>query len=993
MLSFQKDYKLHNCITFFLLFGVFLIFSPTLQVRAQGVTDELSLSFVKDTDNITSSELHFNALKIVNNTQHIINGVVKFNLPEGWRLFSMNENKVKVNPLDTVFVPVRISPIYDALGNITYILNATFKTPEKLYSANTYLTIPEISMWNIESEKSSIYVSEENPGGSLIIKLSNKGNTNELIKLDYQPGKLIDFNNAANKDLITDYVNLAAYRDTTIVRPFVYNMKMNYLDRLRLENSWRESTVIITASTDDKKTIVSNIIRKLSSNFTNVRNQKSSPLNFDYNVYNIMSNQEVRNNINIYGNILLENNREIQYNTGLQNIYFSRALNNNFDINRQFIYNVRYTDKRNNIALGYNVYGGNLHSINGRGIIGSYAINKKNTLSYAVTQNPFTNSIGGNIGFNSTLKKVNINSEITYESNIYNSYNGASALIGAGFTLFKYHNFSIQALGSRATYHEAARDTSVLGFSYRLNYNVRYKNFDLRFSGMNSTNNYIQNAGLQQFYIDSRYVINDKIRIALYGTHHLYSTTRYPYNFDHPANYSSTDNLRLTAIIASNGITYQFGPNYVGTLRQQHNLINSFTTEYKTFQPGFWASASIKIDPTHSISPNLTISNMNFNYKTDNPALTSYSSNEGLYYSLGLNYNDNNWKINAYYTSGSVSDIYRSIEIYDTPKTSKSLQIRPVYENYFFNKRVKLSAFVNFAYYLPSERQNITYNVKYDHYLKNGWNLYLSGYMFSNTRNDEATGRVSTVDLNLIAGISKSFDIQQPRLKYYDVKAVFFNDLDGNRVKSENEPPVPNILVNVVKDKMVSNTQSNLPEIDLVSDKNGEILIDNLPRDTYKLTFSPLINLQSFYFLNGSTQNYYNEGSRVIFVPLVESYRIKGKIVLVRDPNSSEGRIDVDGIRITATGQNNEVYSVLTDKTGSFILNVPNGDKYNVKVNNVFGEQFTIDANEVQVQFTKNKTVNLDFTFTEKRREINFGNGNQLFKFNINNSQNNNQQE
>jgi hypothetical protein len=73
---------------------------------------------------------------------------------------------------------------------------------------------------------------------------------------------------------------------------------------------------------------------------------------------------------------------------------------------------------------------------------------------------------------------------------------------------------------------------------------------------------------------------------------------------------------------------------------------------------------------------------------------------------------------------------------------------------------------------------------------------------------------------------------------------------------------------------------------------------------------------------------------------------------------------------------------VLTDNFGAFILSVPNADKYSVKVNNVFGEYFRIDNDEIQVQFTQNKTINVDFIFVEKRREIQFDNGNQLYKFN-----------
>jgi hypothetical protein len=163
---------------------------------------------------------------------------------------------------------------------------------------------------------------------------------------------------------------------------------------------------------------------------------------------------------------------------------------------------------------------------------------------------------------------------------------------------------------------------------------------------------------------------------------------------------------------------------------------------------------------------------------------------------------------------------------------------------------------------------------------------------------------------------------------------------------------------------------------------NGSILVENLPKDNYKLRFNPLVNLQSLYFLNGSEQSYYNDKDKILFVPLAESYRIKGKIIIERDPNSSEGKIDLNSIRVIATGLKGENYSTLTDNSGSYILNVPNAEKFKVKVNNVFGEQFNIDNNEMEVQFAQNKTINLDFTFIETRRGINFENGNELFKFN-----------
>ena len=498
---------------------------------------------------------------------------------------------------------------------------------------------------------------------------------------------------------------------------------------------------------------------------------------------------------------------------------------------------------------------------------------------------------------------------------------------------------------------------------------------------MNSERNYIQNSGLQQTNLDGRYSINDRIGLSLYGIHHKYSVTRYPYNFYNPVNFNSNDNLRLTVSLTSGNVIYQLGPNYVGSVRQFNNSIGGYRSEYINYQPGIWSSATIKLGGYRSITPNLTVSNIRFYYKTNDPSLVNYSFDKNIYYSAGVSYFDDVWRINAYYTSGSTTDLYRSVLIDDKPVVTRSLQLRPTYENFFFDRKVKLSASVNYAYYMPSGRENTSFNLRYDQYFKKGWNLSVSGFMYSNTRVDDELGRISTKDLNVFIGISKYFNIQQPRLKYYDYKSIFFNDLDGDRIKSENEPPVSDILVNIQKERSAVPVPSNIPEIKLITDENGSIAVENLPKDTYRMTFTPLTNLQSLYFLNGSEQPYFNDKSRTVYIPLAESYRINGKIILVRDPNSTEGKISREGIRITATSPKGETYSVLTDNFGGFVLSVPNADKYSVHVNNVFGEQFSIDADEALVQFTQSKAVNLDFTFMEKARGVQFEGG-EFFKFN-----------
>jgi len=89
-----------------------------------------------------------------------------------------------------------------------------------------------------------------------------------------------------------------------------------------------------------------------------------------------------------------------------------------------------------------------------------------------------------------------------------NGYRATSLQGGAGFSFLKYHRLNLQLLGSMASYRLApGRDTTALGMSFRFNYFVKYKNFDLKFNGLNTALNKIKNAGNQQYYLDGSYKI------------------------------------------------------------------------------------------------------------------------------------------------------------------------------------------------------------------------------------------------------------------------------------------------------------------------------------------------------------------------------------------------------------------------------------------------------------------------------------------------------
>ena len=330
----------------------------TNHTEAQSINSDIKLAFVKDTDIIKTGEVHFNTLKICNNSQKPVSGDVVFSGPENWKIISFTSNKTTINPGDTAWIPL-------------------------------------ISNWDLSTMSSSVYLTETMPVATFQIKLYNRGNVNEVIKLDCNLGKTLMFRDIQSNEGNVDFIYLPAFKDTTITHTVTFQEKLTLAEKVRYEQNWKESSVKIVAS-NEKKTVGSEIqIRKLSSVFTNQRAQTSTPLNFDFNIYNLMSNQMPRSNLNIYGSLLLPGTSEIQYSGGFQNLYMGE--NQNFDVNRQIMYNIRYTDRKNNIQLGYNTYSGMLHSVNGRGIVGSYLINNSIRVNYALIQNTFTDNVGGKV--------------------------------------------------------------------------------------------------------------------------------------------------------------------------------------------------------------------------------------------------------------------------------------------------------------------------------------------------------------------------------------------------------------------------------------------------------------------------------------------------------------------------------------------------------------------------------------------------------------------
>ena len=432
---------------------------------------------------------------------------------------------------------------------------------------------------------------------------------------------------------------------------------------------------------------------------------------------------------------------------------------------------------------------------------------------------------------------------------------------------------------------------------------------------------------------------------------------------------------------------------YNGNEQNNYNATNNFTNIYSNRLKACFLNVKHKISSQKSISANISIgyrNNYNISFTNSNyPVIKREVFNSIIsanYFNKFFNINFGSSYEPYYFNSGN--GIYTKIE-------TQSIFIRPKYERYYLDRTVLLSIFGNYYLQLPSNSENISINPRIDWLFKNGLTANARLNINQNSTRNPETGVKSVFrNINLILGITKSFDLDQPRSKYYNLKVICYHDINGNKIREENEPFIPNILVGI-KNKINNNSQteeeqSNFSEIELMTNINGEINYINMPFGNYLLNFLPVVNLKDLICANGAEQDLYMNSNYNLYVPYSLSYRVKGYVKLNRDTLSSLGKISLKGVRITAKGNKGEEFAALTDENGFYAIDIKNAGQYLVKVNNVFGDKFLINYDEQMVDFNGLKLFELDFVFNETKRKVNFSNSEGYkFKFGENNTDNN----
>ncbi len=970
---------------------LWVAFSGTTVAQEPEPDSLLVFRFLKLDTEIAKPGSYFNVLEIKNNDDKPVTGLVRFGTPDGWHFIGPSTDTLSLQPGGTRLVPVRISIPKNTLGGISFVIGAELFGPDLYNYANAYISIQRKSRWDMRLNTSQVYISDYQPAGELTISLSNTGNANELVKLSFEMGGLLEFREELEADSFL-FVDLPAYQDTALLFKIQRKTEISYAERQALKNSWRSKSLGIEASTPDRSLYGSVRATSLESSFINKLPLRNSPLNAEATIYNLLSQRRKKMSMRAYGKVLFPESQQLNYSLGYYNLYFDPERNRDVDLYQQLRYMVKYTDQTSMIWLGDRLGVGELHTLTGRGVRATHRINERHTASLNVIQNPYSRNIGGFAGYEGYLGDVTWNTGVTLEATTNQGYSHYSFHLGGMYRLKQKHTFSLETVSSISKYGASRyleNDTTVVGVAYRFSYRYNDKRLMIRAENTNTLFSYLRNSGINRIYLNGRYLMAGNLRIRARYHRNDYASSKYPYNFFYPPNKNINENARVILSYNRGNITYQAGPQYTGAVRTYYYPFDEYSTRYTNYQPGFLGTVSFRLGGMRSISPNVSFNSMYYSFTTNQTQEDPEEYINSWTYTLGINYYDQAFKLNAYYTTGEATDIYRSAVINDDVQINQAFHIRPYYERYFFKETIRVSAFVNYSYYMPSLRENMLINLTSDFHVRNSWSFYASFNVYRVSRNDVDVGRVTTRDVNMMVGIRKAFDIQQPRMSYYDLSIVGFNDLDGDGRKDTNEKPISNVLISISRDPVKNlDTRSGFAEISMITDPNGEIYYESIPEGVYDLTISPLSNLEELFFLHGENQTIDVTENMIHYLPLVESYKIRGKINIDRDPNSNEGIISTEGIRITAVSETGETYSALTNSFGTYVLDLPKTSAYTVNIYNVFGESFRLERGSYTVQFTENKTIYLDFKFTERRRAIQFNGEEPIFQFNLENGNN-----
>lgn len=999
---------------------IFLVFSAN-QVYAQSLIDSLQadstlqntksevispkkelvlLKFLKENAENGPDSILFNSIILKNIYDKPINGDLKINLPEGWSLTGLTSQNINFNLAvgEEKRIPIWISIDKNAYGDYSYVITAIAKHNLSLQpeTFTAYVKIPKVAKWSMVVPSNVIYFNNKFKYAPFSIKIKNEGNAVEAIRLNLKAGanlRIRDFE-FPEDDF---YFEILPHKDTC----FTFDVKYEN-ETGNLVSTGKENSITIVAE-NSKKIVKSVIFQKLPSYYQNpVFKNGFSPLTVEVMSQNILNADNPIFNVFLSGQVLLpRENNDIYYRFSFLNV--SNGLPYGFGGNiwrYSFLY-ARLRTKKLIVELGdINPSGFDLRTTARGGKI-TYKINDFHRLSASVGENIFFPATAYGLDYSGVIRKgVNYKIGASRFNDRFNLINREN--VGGSVTarLFKTNSFTLRYGQGRRTHLYDIGDFTVVEDENRSftgsHIGGDHKLILNRFTSTTSADRY------SQYYagnVNNTTQLRNSLSYRATDKLSLNSNAFYVNTFQ----YEVLGGRRIPApeyeVISLNGTAnYRFNSQLYGGLGGVYNN-SSLTNFYPLLNDRF-------TNETDNYALNARLS-----YKISAQSNISLFYQRGFYRPISI-YEDprrpSTFDFNQTYPSSRFSATYRKrqngvtaifirgilnpnqLQSFITLKDNQTYILRPFYNHSFLNERLLVEAFANILIQTASSTEKYTLNLRPTLFLNKGWsakafvNYNVGNRKFSD--NETVTNR----SLFLTVGVKKEFDIQQPRVKYYDLNVIYFKDKNGNGIKDENEPLLENIVTRIyraVEKNIERKPKGKFQEMDMISNRDGRVTYAKIPEGDYMINFFGLEKQLGLYNPKGSTQQITIFSNTTLYIPLMEGFKVMGQVSVERDPNSSLGKLPLQNIPILATDTTGKQVKSLTNNAGQFQIFVPpTPGAYKISLANVFGENYVIEQQEFLINFNGLKTFQVTFKVIEKQRQINTNGGYQFKSLNGNSS-------
>lgn len=970
----------------------------------------IAMEYVKEKVEHSPDSAFFNILKVTNHNGKAIQGVVRVTAPVGWKVISEEETIVNIEPDESTYIPVRVSLARTANGGVSYVINATLYSNRTLFpdknqtsiSKACYITIPKKVKWDMYPVTRQVYFDRYTQSSSLKLKMNNQGNGSQVVKLEFDIGTSLVMDGALGKKHFLS-VELKPHTDTVLSFPVKYIPP----DESSLwDRDFSKLTIKVNAVSDTITQKASVSFKYLESSFYNTLFNKLTPLTIEVQMQNLLSEADPRMLFGAWGYVWLKNDHTIDYNVRIPGISFTRYKDASefgtylWQRSRMLVqykagkWEVRAGDITSNGSMG-------LITAFGRGISGTYDITDKHRVGGAVAATVANRIYSGNLNYvtKALPRGIILGSSLTFIADNYNKLNIFGGDVSTAIPLFAGHSINA-ALGVTQTQHNYDNQTffdalgnpiitndpskSFLGFGARAGYMIDRRKFKSSLFGTYSTPHFSQ-------YFGSRLMVN--------GAADYYVNKKYFFVFSSNLTFQDPQIYTLGILIPENNylagrhkveladkinsrLTLYCGP-FIEHLSQKRLKIDangdSVSTRFKTYSPRLSLRLNYKTGISGYVSPYFMPGYTYVTSAEDTTIGIPSPFAKNVYYNAkaGLNVIQNNWGLNVFYYYGP-HDLVTQSDYYYFNHYSKSIRIMPYFQKYYFNKLLLVSSYNSYYYEVISSTERLALNARFNFNFENNWTLFVDNNLYAFSRISSDGGKIFSRSYYLNIGFRKSFDIPQPRVKYYDLKIVCFKDVNGNKIQDENEQGIPDIVIAIdrtvetdsVTGKSIRRPGQFVP-IEMVTDNFGHVAYYHIPEGECKLNIVPLMNLADLYNVNGQKQKVSVARDTTYYIPFVQSYRVTGRVIVNRDEYSSVGAISVSNIRITATDSLGNSFPTLTGSDGYYTLYVPQAGTYKVTINQVLGEHFFLQESEYEVSFDGAKDFRVDFIFNEKKRKIN----------------------